>query len=102
MNFYDAWIFLNEHKMFKHLFEQGLYTMVVKVNPDTMEIDDDRTKNTKVQVWLEHGPWEEVDFGLPRHTHDFDLDSGGDTFEEAIIELAKLVKEHYNDDGTHK
>ena len=58
MNFYDAWIFLNEHKMFRHLFENGLYTMVVKVNPETNEIDEDSSKNTKVQVWLEHGPWE--------------------------------------------
>ena len=41
MNFYDAWIFLNEHKMFRHLFENGLYTAVVKVNPETNEIDDD-------------------------------------------------------------
>lgn len=103
MNFYDAWIFLNEHKMFRHLFENGLYTMVVKVNPETNEIDDDLSKNTKVQVWLEHGPWEKsADAIFPQHTHDWDLDCGGDTFEEAIIELANLVKKHYNDDGSKK
>ena len=86
MDFYTAWIFLSEHKMFHHMFECGLYTAVVKVNPETNEIDDDDTKNIKVQVWLEH-------------YHDFDLNCGGDTFEEAIIALAGLVKKHYTDDG---
>lgn len=102
MEFYDAWIFLNEHKMFNNLFENGLYTCVVKVNPETNEIDDDCSKNTKVQVWLEHGPWERQLNGFPEHTHDWDLDCGGDTFEEAIINLANLVKKYYNDDGIRR
>ena len=95
MDFYTAWIFLLEHKMFRHMFECGLYTAVVKVNPETNAIDDDDTKNTKVQVWLEHGAYDEE----YTHYHDFDLDCGGDTFEEAIIALAGLVKKHYTDDG---
>ena len=99
MDFYNSWIFLNEHKMFKNLFECGLYTMVVKVNPDTNEIDDDNSKNTKIQVWLEHGPWESQPNSFPQHTHDWDLDCGGDTFEDAIIELAKLVQKYYTEDG---
>lgn len=93
--FYDAWVFLNEHPIFMGLFECGLYTAVVKVNPKTMEVDDDSTKNTKVQVWLEHGLYEKVDGAFPQHTHDFNLDCGGDTFEDAIIELARLVRKHY-------
>jgi len=74
-----------------------LYIMVVKVNPLTNEVDDDQTKNTKTQVWLEVGPWSEQ-----YHTHDWDLDCGGDTFEEAIIKLADLVKQYYGDDGIKK
>ena len=92
MSFYDAWMFLSDHKIFNGLFECGLYTVVVKVNPQTNEIDDDPSKNTKVQVWLEHGPYEGFE-----HTHDINLDCGGDTFEEAIIRLAELVKLHYPD-----
>lgn len=99
MDFYDSWMFLNEHKMFNRMFEEGLYTCVVKVNPQTNAVDDDRKKNTKVQIWIEHGPWEKHDDGFPEHCHDFDLDCGGDTFEEAIIKLANLVKKHYTDDG---
>lgn len=96
--FYNAWIFLTKHKMFHGLFECGLYTAVVKVCPETNAVEDDSTKNTRVQIWLEHGPYDKE----YQHTHDFELDCGGDTFEDAIIELARLVKEHYNDDGSHK
>ena len=96
MDFYNAWQFLSNHKMFNGLFHECLWTEVVKVNPITDEIDDDHSKNTKVQVWLEHGPYEEI---WGSCTHDIDLDCGGDTFEEAIIKLATLVKKHYTDVG---
>lgn len=96
MDFYTAWMFLSNHKMFNGLFECGLWTEVVKVNPETNEIDDDATKNTKVQVWLEHGDYDK-EWGST--THDIRLDCVGDTFEEAIIELARLVKKYYADDG---
>ena len=99
MDFYTAWTFLNNHKMFNGLFCHGLWTEVVKVNPAAGTIDADQTKNTKVQVWLEHGPYE------PYHndtTHDIYLDCGGDTFEDAIINLAERVEYYYNDDGSHK
>jgi hypothetical protein len=99
MDFYTAWRFLENHKMFNGLFNNGLWIDVVKVNPATSAIDDDTTKNTKVQVWLEHGPYE------PYHndtTHDIYLDCSGDTFEDAVIKLAELVKYYYNDDGSHK
>ena len=96
MDFYTSWKFLEGHKAFNEYFSLGLYVEVVKVNPVTNEIDDDATKNTKVQVWLECGTYVETN-GL---IHDIDLDCGGDTFEEAIIELAKLVKKYYSDDGS--
>ena len=96
-NFHEAWEFLLEHKMFQRHFRDLLYIMVVKVNPLTNEVDDDQTKNTKTQVWLEVGPWSEQ-----YHTHDWDLDCGGDTFEEAICELAELVKQYYTDEGIKK
>lgn len=96
MDFYTAWKFLSNHKMFNGLFECGLWTEVVKVNPETNEVDDDRAKNTKVQVWLEHGPYDK-EWGST--THDIDLDCGGDTFEEAIVKLASLVKKSYTDEG---
>ena len=97
MDFYSAWRFLEEHKIFNDQFNYYLWTEVVKVNPKTNSIDSDGSKNTQTQVWLEHGPFD-TEWGAC--THDFDLDCGGATFEEAIINLAKLVKKYYNEDGT--
>ena len=71
--------------------------MIVKINPDIGMVDDDESKNTKVEVWLEAGP-----YGEHCNIHDWDLDCGGDTFEEAIIKLADLVKQYYDDDGIKK
>lgn len=99
MDFYTAWKFLDNHKMFNGLFCHGLWTEIVKVNPETNTIDDDSTKNTKVQVWLEHGPYDK-EWG--DCTHDLYLDCGADTFEEAIIKLAELVKKYYTDDGERR
>lgn len=96
MNFYTAYHFLENHKLFNDAFAYSLYPIVVKVNPDTYAVEDDDTKNTKVRIWLECGGPDDEYGGF---VHDIDLDCGGDTFEEAIIELAKLVKKHYTDDG---
>lgn len=92
MDFYTAWHFLEGHPIFHRRFSCDLVVDVVKVNPDTNAIDDDETKNTKVQVWLEHGPYIHK-FNMC--SHDIELDCGGDTFEEAIVELAALVKNRY-------
>lgn len=93
MDFYDSFHYLTNHIIFDNHFQECLDIWVAKVNPKTCEIDDDTSKNTKVEVWLECGPYKSE-----CTTHNIDLDCGGDTFEEAIIELAKLVKEIYGDD----
>lgn len=95
MDFYSAWCFLTNHRIFNDEFQYDrLWTHVTKVNPKTNELDDDRTKNTKVQVWLECFPYNE-NVDVDERFHDTDLDCGGDTFEDAIITLSKLVKEKY-------
>ena len=93
-NFYDAWNYLCQHPMFQNNFNQCLDIEVVKINPKTKEIDlNNKELNTQVEIWLETGPY--IKDGL---SHDIDLDCGGSTFEEAILNLAKLVKEIYTDD----
>jgi len=116
--FYEAWQYLDSHPIFEvgqlessngtlvptHRFDMSLKTEVVKVNPETDEIDDDSSKNTKVQVWLEAGPYGDLGItdgydeptGTKGFSNDVDLDSGGDTFEDAIIELAGLVRAKYD------
>lgn len=84
MTAYEAYWYLQELGYIDHLD-----IMMSKVNPETNEIDDDNSKNTKVEVWLETGLWDEE---LMMPTHDIDLDVGAETFEEAIIKLAQKVK----------
>lgn len=96
-----------ETTVYDSYFHRCLDIDVQKVNPDTEEVDDDRSKNTKTEVWLECGPWHSRkkdpawfdDYpDMPDcASHDIDLDCGGDTFEEAILELAKLVRNKYGD-----
>ena len=45
-----------------------------------------------MQIWLECGePFEEKDGSIQTY-HNTDYDTGGDTFEEAVINLAEIVK----------
>ena len=97
--FYDAWQFLAGHPVFVRIddmiqepsswyFMRNLDIEVVKVTPSTNRISDKESENTKTVVWLECGTNDD---------HDLDLDCGGDTFEEAIIELAELVRKKFGD-----
>ena len=117
--FHDAWWFLEGHPAFKKQvgkddliegFQEALDIYVTKVNPETKSIDDDPSKNTKVQVWLECGKWlnakefspDFMRYQLPQgyfgaFMHDVELDCGSDTFEDAIIRLAYLVLQKYGD-----
>ena len=57
--------------------------------------DDDSRLNTKTEIWLEYGEClydEETD--LVQIRHNIDLDCGGATFEEAIINLANKLYNH--------
>lgn len=96
--FFSSWYYLNNleavHYNGVNHFCECLDVKVVKVSESTDEIDilnDDM--NTKVQVWLEFGRIElNEKKGYLEVYHDTNLDCGGDTFEEAIITLAKLCK----------
>lgn len=102
--FYKAWEYLENHPYFQvkikgkignwqySCFNQSLDIEVVLVCPITKHIEDNPKNNTLTQVWLESGAW---DYEHAQCTHDYKLDCGGDTFEEAIIKLSKLVKKHY-------
>jgi len=103
-DFYTAYQFLYTHPMFQEVinynndtynesrFQECLDIDVVKVNPETNNIDDDENKNTKVQIWIECGK-----FDKDCRWHNIELDCGAATFELAIIELANLVMEWYGE-----
>jgi hypothetical protein len=109
-NFYDAWKYLNGTEVFWHkdfykgkfsqeeiggnFFCNCLFIDVVKVNPINNIISPIKSLNTKTQVWLEAGePYidKNVSPDVQFNCHNHDYDSGEDTFEEAIIEMANLV-----------
>ena len=93
--FTEAWWFLQDHKILEKRntnVETCLDIFVTKVNPKTGKIDKDDTKNTETEVWLEFGFPEK---GTNYPTHDVRLDCGAETFEQAIVILANLVKKYY-------
>lgn len=121
-DFFNSWHFLDTHPAFRQLmhlksfkdpfptslFTSDLYIMVVKVDPKTKRIEDDEKRNTLTNIWLEHGPWyskKELDKitgynDTAEHgttTHDIRIDCGGDTYEEAIVNMAKLVMKEYGE-----
>ena len=106
-NFFDSWNYLNNHYIFtdfsrtfssKDLYfatpklQECLDISVQKVDPFSNKISNSNAINTKVEVWIEAGPYIK-----DKRTHDLDLDCGGNTFEEVIIELAELVYQKYGD-----
>lgn len=100
MDFFDSFKFLSEHPIFSDAFSYCLDVDVVKVDPKTDRIEDDERRNTKTQVWLECGPAVIDVHGNAHSIHDLSLDCGGDTFETAIIQLAKLVEQKYGEPGS--
>ena len=90
-DFYDAFRFLCTNRVFEGAFGECLDVDVVKVDPITRCITGDESKDTHTEVWLEAGP---------PGCHDFFLDCGGDSYEEAIIKLANLVMCKYGEAET--
>lgn len=98
-DFLSSWLYLQDHP----LIGDGADIMhcldieVVKINPKTKRVEDDDKLNTEVEIWLEWGfPKYKKGKLLPvAYTHDYNLDCGASTFEEAIIKLAALVRKHY-------
>jgi hypothetical protein len=90
--FQKAWYWLMDHPIFQDStsrssrFQSELYISFMMVNPETSDIDDDFSKNTKLLTYLEHGS---------------ELDAQGDTFEEAIIKLSNEVRNKYGDYGSN-
>jgi hypothetical protein len=104
-DFFEAWYFLEEHSYYRHpkyhnsFFQRSLDIEVVKVNPKTECIDDNEQLNIVTRIWLESGiNW--INKETYESTHDWKLDCGGKTFEEAIINLANLVLKHYGKSKT--
>lgn len=113
-DFSDMWEWLRNHPMFdirttvkvrgkkirttRWMFPESLDILYVKVSPKSNQIVRDPSKNTKIRVWLElHPPFYNRWLGKWDTWHNIKLDSGGDTFEDAIRDLIPKVLKHYGD-----
>lgn len=85
-------------------FRENLYWLYTRVDPETKRIETrhtrrgrsvpDSTRNTETNVWVEWGPWVEPadqDSGDGTTSHDPRTDTGGRTFEEALVNLAHNI-----------
>lgn len=105
------------YRMYRHLhrhaLEENLSIHYTKTNKPSGHgtVDDDDSKNKHVECWLEFGPIEyayaysggvkpmaDWDTKTTRlNYHDVDLDTGGTSFDEGLIRLAKLARKKYGD-----
>jgi len=93
-DFFEAFHFLNLHKNFNDKYGYPDFNPdieVVKVNPETKRIDDNKKLNTETNVWLEANTHYQEYGGVWTVAHDTDLDCGGVTYEEVIIKMANLL-----------
>lgn len=108
MDFYESWWWLHSHPINRDGkgYNNGMYDLdiyVALVNPADNTISEHKHLNTKPRIWLEFGSYYSLkdEFGeLPdiwQRNHDPRLDCGGDTFEDAIKQLAILVRKYYGD-----
>jgi len=115
-DFWVAWHWLNEHPIFYRCYrefhekylvnERGILDGCVevipaKVNPETGSISEDPTKNTKLEFWVEVFPRSLKPENDGSSLHDYVCDTGGDTYELAIVKVAEeIYKRHGNDRTT--
>lgn len=115
---FEAWEWLRLHPIFNTLegesyFKQALDIDMCKIDTNGT-VNADKSVNVNTTVRLECGPIDlksdapegyleerrlPVDeLGVFCGTHDYRLDCGGDSFEAAIVRLARLVKTNYGHD----
>ena len=104
MNFVDKFYYIMNHPLDrdpKDYYENDIEIMPQMVNPETKEIDCDASKNTEVAFWVEFSyqdktPEEHVGYlGETCSFHDYELNTGAETYEKAVEKLFDLVIAKY-------
>jgi hypothetical protein len=116
---YACWNWLNEHPLFwQHakkpmpglpavhestlITDQGMIEgfefRPVKVDPETHRISSDDTKNTATEIWYEVFPSHWPSAYRTCRFHDYRLDGGAPTYEQAIITAARTLWDTYGND----
>lgn len=115
-----AWEYVDKHPIYWHLRDPegpehegnlvheyaanryDVEMIVTRVRPKSRRIGDVPQHNTRLAVWCETGPraWRATPEHPPGTSHDYELDCGGDSFEEAYVNLASGIWRKYGNDRT--
>lgn len=91
----NHYAFLEKGQAFARMSVDVLVTRVAENGVQS----DDPELNTRTEVWLEAGKWDLLEGEhVHAHWHDIELDTGAPTYEEAVVKLARLVREKYGND----
>jgi hypothetical protein len=113
-SFWNAWWWLQKHPIFWYFgrmlaghppmhernlcndrgVDEGLEFRPAMVDPVTRRVEKPRSRNTQLEIWVEVFPtsFRNKDVRL----HDVDCDTGGDTYEQAVVNVAREI---YNAHG---
>lgn len=100
MNACDKYYWIHDHPAF---INPEYVTLSLEIEPHmvcptTNRIEDFQRLNTKHQLWVEvMVPHYDEEAKKWRHAHDWDCDTGGDTWEEMIEKLYDLIVAKYGE-----
>jgi hypothetical protein len=110
-NFWYAWWWLQKHPVFWYFgpkrqhestlcwergVDEGLEFRPTLVDPDTRKVSKKRSRNTHMEVWVEVFMTSFRGDSRDIRLHDTECDTGGDTYEQAIVNVAREI---YNKHG---
>ncbi|AFC21583.1 hypothetical protein GAP32_133 [Cronobacter phage vB_CsaM_GAP32] len=99
MNIVEKYYWIIEHPKYVPFGDTAVIEITPHmVCPETNCVEKLELLNTKLQFWVELLiPFFDEQHKQHCHSHDWELDCGGDTWEEAVENLYKLVLEKYGD-----
>jgi len=99
MNIADKYYWIMNHPKYVPFGQEAVIEITPHmVCPETNRIEDLALLNTKLRFWVElMTPYEDEENNQLGYSHDWELDCGGDTWEEAVEALYLLVQEKYGD-----
>lgn len=112
-NLHAAWYWLNNHPIFYYFSNEkwrhestlcdnrgvyeGLELLPALVDKDTRQIDGP-PENAEIEIWVEVFPSSLTCGRNDIRLHDYELDTGAPTYEEALIKVAGLIYERHGHD----
>lgn len=101
MNIADKYYWITNHPKYVPFGQDAVIEITPHmVCPETNRIEDLALLNTKLRFWVELMiPYEDTENNYHGLAHEWELDCGGDTWEEAVEALYQLVLEKYGNYG---